>query len=109
MFRRYFIFKNACFFLFLGYVARYAPYEKQINILFLLYKKPGDINLNSFLVTAPLNPTDSTDIRKKALPLIAIRGSCHVVTEGVKKYSACAEILFSVTFSFSFSSYYTSA
>ena len=45
----FFMFKNACFFLFLGYVARYAPYEKQINILFLLYKKLGDINLNSFL------------------------------------------------------------
>ena len=43
-----FMFKNACFLLFLGYVARYAPYEKQINILFLLYKKLGDINLNSF-------------------------------------------------------------
>ena len=29
-----------------------------------------------------------------ALPLIAIRGSCHVVTEGVKEHNACTAILF---------------
>ena len=43
------MFNNACFFLFCGYIARYAPLKKLTNILFLLYKKLGDIILNSFL------------------------------------------------------------
>ena len=44
----FFMFKNACFPLFLGYVARYAPSKNNKNILFLTYKKLNDINLNSF-------------------------------------------------------------
>ena len=46
----FFIFKNVCFHLFRGCIARYAPLKKGENILFLLYKKLNDINLNSFLI-----------------------------------------------------------
>jgi len=44
----FFIFKNVRFHLFRGCIARYAPLKKGENILFLLYKKLNDINLNSF-------------------------------------------------------------
>ena len=46
----FFIFKNVCFHLFRGCIARYEKKKKGENILFLLYKKLNDINLNSFLI-----------------------------------------------------------
>lgn len=43
----FFIFAAVCFFLFMGYTARYAFVKKQITPLFLLYKKLGYVDLNS--------------------------------------------------------------
>ena len=43
------MFKNACFFLFCGYIARYAPLKNKKNILFLLYKKIWRYNFKQLL------------------------------------------------------------